>query len=467
MGEKHFILYAVCAGCILATYAGFAFPGLSPLQPHTKESAASALKRSTLPQGAAGSGHLNAGAGEQLAAGNPRSSGPQAIRGHDPRKQPTLRNTQDLDNLPVGANKVLDKSLLGQLEIEPTPQHSEQTPAEPKPKPKPSKCHLPGDETPVPIDFFAQPEPRSRPHAEELRLAAQVCPGLAKCADTEQPFLYPVMAHRNRISNLARYVASLAAVGHGFVNTAPIAALKLENSNIADFAWWPLVSRQKYSASRLQMWARCTCIIVGDFNTTFAIDSSSGDHPSAWSFEQHGHLRDVVNRQWPGHVAWVNSPEPFSSALGNVRAWSAIKTDPKHSIVHISVADMLHTSGDIFNYALQVTRANQTGYLPQTWYASKSENDEKLGHACVAADPAMGQRFRDGTGVLFASLFDLHRCGGYSQEFLSRSLWGDEDGNLVCRLQEADLNFLRKKRLGFCHLWHEREFNRTKSLDGK
>ncbi len=364
--------------------------------------------------------------------------------------------------------------------------HQSQARAQPTPDPR---CLIPGDGSARHLrELPSIPSYRQEPSG--MAKALELCPGLKQCRSKQQPVLYPVIAHRNRLGNLAKYVASLAAVGHGFYNTSKLAVTQnfLDQqqpgfSSVSGLPWWDLVAdtqeqQQKpqpgarggagEAARRIQPWAQCTCILISDFNTTFPAFETSGDPLSEWSLQKHGPLRDLVNSQWPGHVAWVNNPEPFSSALANTRGWSAIPTDPERSIVHISVADLLHTHAEAFEFAVQGTLEGRTAYLPITWYSFKPNPDLDMlaGATCVAQTEGLGQWTRDGSGVVFAYLSDIKRSGGYSPGMMKRTKWGHEDWDLVCALQKSGVTVVRNHNRAFCHLWHLRNFDREASPDG-
>ena len=177
-----------------------------------------------------------------------------------------------------------------------------------------SSCHIhafPPHNGAPPADKLPQwPSLNSSPSG--FHQALQQCPGLRHCNTTHQPLLYPIVAHRNRLAPMAQYVATMAAAGH---DTVLLPGRDL-TSGSDSMPWWRHISDAPYSADLLLPWARCTCILISDFNTTFSAGAVQGDPPSTWSLAKHGHLRDVVNRQWPGHVAWVSNTEVFSSALG-------------------------------------------------------------------------------------------------------------------------------------------------------
>jgi len=335
-------------------------------------------------------------------------------------------------------------------------------------------CPIPGLMSGVPLAAL----PKLQVHSAEpvgWFAAKQMCPGLEQCPVKRHRIVYPIIAHRNRLEALARYVASMAVVGHGFSQSNRLmqqgpsaqAALFARASQAA--LWARLLEKLRPHDAVQQLvsdWAKCTCIIVSDFNTTIPIGQISGDDPGKWSLSAHGLLREVVNMHWPGHVAWVNNHEVFSSALANSRGFAAIPTTPNRSIVHVSVADLLHTSAKPFEYAVRAVQAGAVALLPLTWYTQEEKDAHAQEQACWDMDTGTGGFEPEGSGVIFTYLSDIHRAGGYSPGMLRRSEWGYEDWDLVCRLQRTGLEVTRSILGGFCHVWHERNFNREQSLNG-
>ncbi len=330
------------------------------------------------------------------------------------------------------------------------------------------------DVFPAPSLEALPPLPKFDKLPSGMAAALRLCPALRDCPVNEHPIIYPVIAHRNRLAAMAKYVASLAASGHAVFNESSLLTEHLITAQ-GPMPWQPRgaslgTDKSMRSEQLLHMqqrvWARCTCIIVSDFNTTFPAGAKQGDPSTSWSLEKHGRLREVVNRQWPGHVAWVNNPEPFSSALANTRGWSAIPTDPERSIVHISVADLVHTGPDIFDFAMRMTQLHRQAFLPVAFYLHRDMTDEDAIRSCARLVPPTGAIQPGGSGIVFAYLDDIHRSGGYDQRMLTRSEWGDEDWDMVCALQRSGVKMPRYFFGGFCHVFHPRNYNRNASPDG-
>lgn len=249
------------------------------------------------------------------------------------------------------------------------------------------------------------------------------------------PYLYIVIAHRNRLQNLYRLLGSLSA---------------------------------SLSSDSVQWMRACTCITLVDYNTSYTElhpAQMPSLHLSAELLNADASMvdrdRDLVRhvlRQWDGESLLLDGQRMtpiWSKAALLQGAVDAIPTPATESIFFVCDADLFVTDAVFFQTMFATTIRAQQAFVPVLWSTCFGKGLNTTPTSPAVEDNDNGFWRVSGTGMVAVFKSDSMRVSGYRVKDQLRVRYGEEDINFSRDLATT-FRLHRPNMPSLLHLYHSR-----------
>ena len=271
------------------------------------------------------------------------------------------------------------------------------------------------------------------------------------------PYVYAIVNHRNRFSNLNRLVQSIeAATAHDPVLSACICIVMVDYKSSV-----PAI-QEDLRASCLPRWDSLLPV-PGTLGADLYLDDAAQD--AAWSNitgvpvrtdDESGKMLAPAGapKMCKDSVYGLETYSAISTLLGRYRGESyiikgdsyfdsysragllslgmaSIATHPSESLVFLVDVDMLVLKG-FFEELLEYPIPGRQVFFPVVWSGCYGADVSTFptNRSWPSGKESRGWWRTTGTGMVVTYMKDMYRCGGYGADFVNRGEYGNEDWGL-------------------------------------